>query len=197
MALAGKLVIPGGSFNDTDLYLSTTDLQWFGTTVVAKVFRRSRPLSCAFLLAWTTDKINKKHGPDEHDEQAVFVSMAKAAGCHLHSVPNGGFRDMGTAIKMKREGMSPGAPDLVVLTGNAVDPMMGVPIVALEFKKANGTLGDFSPLQLKWLETYHTLTGGRADAAGVFGYDAGLAVLEMRNYAVPKRAVDKYSKRAG
>lgn len=129
-ALAGlkKLVIPGGKFQDPDLYLSTDELKWFGTTVIAKVFRRSRPLREVFYLAWTTDKIAKKYGPDESDEQAVFVSMARSAGCTLHSIPNGGFRDMETATKMKREGMSPGAPDLVVITGNPVDPMNGVPI---------------------------------------------------------------------
>lgn len=197
--LAGlkKLVIPGGTFQDPDLYLNTDELKWFGSTVIAKVFRRSRPLREVFYLAWTTDKIAKKYGPDESDEQTVFVSMARSAGCTLHSIPNGGFRDMETATKMKREGMSPGAPDLVVITGNPVDPMNGVPIVAIEFKKANGTLGDFAPLQLKWMEQYHTATGGRSDACGAFGYDAGLAMLEMRGYAVPPRGQDKYTKRAG
>lgn len=195
MALAGKLAIPGGTFNDPDLYLDTSDLKVFGTTVIAKAMRRSRPFVEAFFVAWNLTHINTRIRPDEHDEQAVFVSTARTAHCEVHSIPNGGFRDKETAISMKREGMSPGAPDVVVVSGNPVPPADSVPIVAIEFKKSNGTLGDFSQLQLKWMETYHTKTGGRADACGAFGYDAGLAMLEFRGYAVPPRATDKYTKR--
>ncbi len=201
MALASKLEIPGGTFNDPDLYLDTSDLKQFGTTVIAKAMRRSRPFVEAFYVAWNTNHIKTRVRPDEHDEQAVFISMARTAHCDVHSVPNGGVRGQtkNEAIqevgKLKREGMSPGAPDVIVVSGPPVPPADSVPIVAIEFKKSNGSLGDFSPLQLKWLETYHTKTGGRADACGAFGYDAGLAMLEFRGYAVPPRSTDKYTKR--
>ena len=53
---------------------------------------------------------------------------------------------------MKREGLTPGAPDLLVWS-----PAWGV--LALEMKRANGSLSDVDPLQMNWLEYMAALPG--------------------------------------
>jgi hypothetical protein len=63
---------------------------------------------------------------DESDEQSALVKWAymyriagegipltATVGTYLFSVPNGGLRDPGTAIKLQREGCKPGVYDLV------------------------------------------------------------------------------------
>jgi len=188
---------PRGSFTDKDLYLNTVDLVWIGTCVIAKAYRRSKPGPEVFYVAWNAKHIRKAIGPAETDEQAVFVSIARAAPCkaHLHAVPNGGFRQMEQAVKMKREGMSRGAPDIIVWGGTPAPRITTLPILGIEFKRNCGVLSDFSAKQLAWMEYIHTSTGGRADACGAFGHDAGLAMMEYRGYNVPPRDKDKHFNR--
>lgn len=55
----------------------------------------------------------------EHLEQSLTVRwfrirFPKLANC-LFAIPNGGRRDIGTAIKLKREGVIAGVPDLFLM----------------------------------------------------------------------------------
>lgn len=54
--------------------------------------------------------------PTEHEEQREFVRWfrSKFAPVRIFAIPNGGFRSMTTAGKLKAEGVSAGVPDLFV-----------------------------------------------------------------------------------
>ncbi len=174
------LNIPTGAFADPNLYLDIGSIETVNGVCLADVRRRGTEFP-VFRLAWDPAKIGNRMSPAESDEQAVFVNSARRSGMRLHSIPNGGYRDTRTAVTMKREGMSPGAPDIVVWGGpkNEENPFTPSP-VALEFKRANGSLGDFQLNQLEWLEYIHTETV--AQAAGALGYKAGLEVLRQAGY---------------
>jgi len=178
MALA--INIPSGSFADPNLTLDRASAYEQGGVMFADV-RRKGVEEPVFLLAWDPSKVGARIAPAESDEQSVFVNSARRSGMRLHSVPNGGFREARTAVNMKREGMSAGAPDLIVWGGpKAGEHPFDPPPVAMEFKRANGELGDFALNQLEWLEYIHTHSP--AWAVGVLGYKAGLEVLRKAGY---------------
>lgn len=54
--------------------------------------------------------------PSEHDEQAGFVQWfrAKWPRVMIFAIPNGGKRDIKTAKRLHREGVTPGIPDLYI-----------------------------------------------------------------------------------
>ncbi len=58
--------------------------------------------------------------PSEHQEQAALMDRVRLyanrypALQNVAAVPNGGHRNKVTASKLKREGVSPGYPDLIV-----------------------------------------------------------------------------------
>lgn len=123
-----------------------------------RVFRGPTPL---FAVAWDPDLIGARIAAAETDEQAVFVSAARRAGRLLCSVPNGGQRDARSVVALKREGLSPGFPDLILWDHDGPK--------VLEFKKSNGGLGDVRPEQLAWLEQ---LAERGVETWLVFGYKA-------------------------
>lgn len=63
-------------------------------------------------------RVKQKRSSTEHDEQASFISWARAVeGQHpelklLYAIPNGGFRSVKTAVAMKAEGVRRGIPDI-------------------------------------------------------------------------------------
>jgi len=126
-------------------------------------------------VAWDTRQILAKVAPPEHEEQALGVSVLKAAKIPRFSVPNGGLKDLEAATKQKREGMEPGIPDLVLVRA---------PPVACEFKKANGDFSDVADRQWKWL---WTMVENGWVAGICFGYKAMLGFLHYRGEAVPTR----------
>lgn len=81
--------------------------------------------------------IKKKRQDLEHREQAGFVNMLKCLKPELNdfwfATPNGGKRDIGTARKLKREGVKAGIPDFIVLIPNAF--YCGL---LIEFKRPDG-----------------------------------------------------------
>lgn len=172
------LLFPSGAFADPNLRIEPSSIEEKGSIRIADVYRAGRETP-VFMLAWDAERIANRISPAETDEQTVFVSSARRAGIKLHSVPNGGLRDTKTAVQMKREGMTPGVPDLIVW---GQDERELLPPCALEFKRSNGALSDFRPEQLEWLEYIHTKTQGAA--AGVLGYKAGLEILRKIGYAV-------------
>jgi hypothetical protein len=172
------LLFPSGAFADPNLRIDPMSIEERGSIRIADVYRAGRETP-VFFIAWDAEKVSNRISPAETDEQTVFVSSARRAGVKLHSVPNGGLRDTKTAVQMKREGMTPGVPDLIVW-GQAGREVL--PPCALEFKRANGGLSDFRPEQLEWLEYIHTQTQGIG--VGVLGYKAGLEMLRKIGYAV-------------
>ena len=54
--------------------------------------------------------------PSEHDEQAGFVQWfrAKWPRVLIFAIPNGGKRSIVTAKRLRREGVTPGVPDLYI-----------------------------------------------------------------------------------
>ena len=44
-----------------------------------------------------------------------YLAVAMKPDMHWCAIPNGGKRDMRTAVKLKREGVKAGTPDLVIL----------------------------------------------------------------------------------
>lgn len=81
--------------------------------------------------------MKKKRQDLEHREQAAFINKLRCLKPELNnfhfSVPNGGKRDIGTAMKLKREGVVPGVPDWIMLLPNAF--YCGL---LIEFKNPNG-----------------------------------------------------------
>lgn len=155
---------PAGRFTDPNLHLVLEQAVLDDEFALAPVMRGQ---SVAFWLAWNRNKCRDRMAPAETDEQAVFVASARSTGLLVSSVPNGGHREARTAIQMKREGLSPGFPDLLIWRDT------GGP-VAMEFKRMNASLSDLSPMQLDWLEKLHKRG---VSAWAVLGYRAGQSVL--------------------
>jgi len=178
-----------------------------GPICIVPVFRMN-PITVdpVFYIAFNEDHIEDTVGPEETDEQSLFVAQARNFGCKVAAVPNGGYRDTSTAVKMKREGMSTGFPDLIVARGipaalakdweaakankikkpNSWDEKFrrnwsGKP-VAIEFKRRHGQLNDISEAQLEWLEE---LTDSGWDVCVAYGSAAGFGWLNHLGFYTP------------
>ncbi len=57
----------------------------------------------------------KEAVPMEDQEQLTVVEWLRANKILFHHSPNGGYRHPVTAMRMKRQGVSPGFPDLIIL----------------------------------------------------------------------------------
>ena len=66
--------------------------------------------------------------------------------CWIH-VPNGGNRDAKTGAKMKKQGVKPGVPDVLIF--DAYPLGFGI---AIELKRKNGNPSDVNESQKEWLE---------------------------------------------
>jgi hypothetical protein len=178
-----------------------------GPISIVPVFRMN-PITVdpVFWLAFHQDHIEAAVGPEESDEQSLFVAQARNFGAKVASVPNGGFRETGTAVKMKREGMATGFPDLIVARGipatlgpeweaakvnrlkkpetwdekfRAIWQQMPV---AIEFKRRHGSLDDIKIEQLAWLEE---LTNSGWRVAVAYGSAAGFGWLSHLGFYTP------------
>lgn len=107
--------------------------------------------------------------PSEHDEQAGFVQWfrAKWPRVLIFAIPNGGKRDIKTAKRLHREGVTPGIPDLYI-------PAWGIWI---EMKRQKG--GRTSPDQDAMIE--HLESIGHRVIVGYGAMDASDKLLRMLN----------------
>jgi len=107
--------------------------------------------------------------PSEHDEQAGFVQWfrAKWPRVLIFAIPNGGKRDIKTAKRLHREGVTPGIPDLYI-------PAWGIWI---EMKRQKG--GRTSPDQDAMIE--HLEQIGHTVIVGYGAMDASDKVLSVLN----------------
>lgn len=80
----------------------------------------------------------------EQQTLATWLDFMGLLWCH---VPNGGFRTIGTARKLKSEGVKPGVPDVLIFSR----PPKGNPVrgVAIELKRTRR--GVVSAEQKAWL----------------------------------------------
>jgi|688.fasta_scaffold07353_15 Holliday junction resolvase len=81
--------------------------------------------------------------PTEAEEQERLVKALRAEGIAVFAVPNGGRRGKLEAIRMKRQGVAAGVPDLVL---PGPDPRWRC--LAIELKRQKG--GRVAPEQEDW-----------------------------------------------
>lgn len=83
----------------------------------------------------------------EHVEQVKFVNWLKSRGIRYAATPNGGKRHLGTARKLKAEGVTAGFPDITIFPfPNA--PCQ--PVLYIEMKREKG--GRVSEAQQDWID---------------------------------------------
>lgn len=107
--------------------------------------------------------------PSEHDEQAGFIQWfrAKWPRVVIFAIPNGGKRSIVTAKRLRREGVTPGVPDLYI-------PAWGIWI---EMKRQKG--GRTSPDQDSMIEYLEQI--GHTVVVGYGAMDASDKLLRVLN----------------
>lgn len=110
--------------------------------------------------------------PSEHEEQCAFVSAFRKAfpGVRIIAIPNGGWRDIRTAARLKAEGVVSGVPDLFI-------PAWGLWI---EMKRQKG--GSVSGSQKDWLEYLRANGYGAVVCAGA---DAAMEEVKKWRHCRP------------
>ena len=103
---------------------------------------------------------------EEAEQRALCLWLDRAwPEIRYHSIPNGGWRNKATAVKLKATGVKPGVPDLFI-----AEPRGGYHGFYLELKRVKG--GVLSPCQKEWLEAlasrgYKAVSCAGARAASV------------------------------
>ena len=95
----------------------------------------------------TPKQLKKSSVPTEYEEQiklAEYLDMKGYCWCH---VPNGGNRNAIAGAKLKRQGVKPGVPDVLIFD----DPCNNSNGIAIELKRSNGRLSDVRETQKEWL----------------------------------------------
>jgi hypothetical protein len=85
--------------------------------------------------------------PSEEAEQLELAYWLDAREVLWAHIPNGGFRHVTTAVRLKRLGVKPGVPDVLVFTPPPAYPSARG--AAVELKRVN--VRRASPLQQEWL----------------------------------------------
>lgn len=109
----------------------------------------------------------------EHQEQAALIRLCRLKETKypelamLFAVPNGGVRHIGTAVKLKAEGVKPGVPDLFLPV-----PRGGHHGLFIEMKAVKGKV---SKEQLWWLSSLEA-QGYHAEVC--YGWESAAKVIE-------------------
>ena len=103
----------------------------------------------------------KKLVPTEDEEQITLANWLTKQGIRFYAIPNGGRRNLREAVKLKRTGVSPGAPDICIPI-----PSGCYHGLYIELKRERG--GRVSNEQVEWLEFLRS-KGYWADVA--FGFE--------------------------
>jgi hypothetical protein len=78
---------------------------------------------------------------NEHQEQMAVINWFRLQhrqyASYLFAIPNGGVRNIGTAVKLKKEGVLAGVPDLFLMI-----PMNGYHGLWIEMKVKGGRVSD-------------------------------------------------------
>jgi hypothetical protein len=115
-----------------------------------------------------TKKIIQSDEPSEHQIQSAVVDWCALKGIPIFAIPNGGYRSIITAMRLQREGVKAGVPDLFV-------PIVKPPFGGLwiEMKTPKGRV---DPKQKFWLE----LLSKQYATAVCRSVDAGIETI--KNY---------------
>lgn len=112
--------------------------------------------------------------PSELSEQIRVVDALRRARIDFFAVPNGGRRNRGEAIRLKKSGVRSGVPDLVILTPPpGSESTSGV---VLEMKREDGRPSDVSENQRKWFDVF-----ARYGWRVLVGYGAADALEKLRD----------------
>ena len=117
----------------------------------------------------------------EQDHQIELAKHLDAAHLVWTATANGGKRDKRTASTLKKTGVKPGIPDILIFTPPPNGHGIGF---AIELKRpANGTMrkGRASTHQKTWLENLRGLKW-RAEIA--YGYEHALDLLRNAGYEI-------------
>lgn len=125
-----------------------------------------------------TPKTTPPPSPLESEEQEALAQALDQAGLLWSSTANGGRRDKRTAASLKRQGLKPGVPDLLIFSSTPQAPRGA----AVELKRAPPNKGRLSPDQVVWLEEL-----AREGWAALTCYGAADAVAQLREagYNIP------------
>jgi hypothetical protein len=99
--------------------------------------------------------MTKLNCPKEYNEQVTLAEYLDLKGyCWCH-VPNGGNRDAATGAKMKKQGVKPGVPDVLIFDkpdrfSSAINPDFAISGIVIELKRQKG--GKVRESQEKWLQ---------------------------------------------
>lgn len=85
--------------------------------------------------------------PTEHQIQCAVVDFCALKGIPIFAIPNGGDRHVAVAVKLKKEGVKSGVPDLFI---PVIRPNFGG--MFLEMKRKGGKLSDVQKFWLNQLE---------------------------------------------
>lgn len=91
----------------------------------------------------------------EQEEQERLAAALDASGLLWTATANGGRRSMSTGLALKRSGVKPGVPDILIFTPSPLAPQGA----AIELKRVYPTPGTASPQQVAFIE--------RLNAAGI------------------------------
>lgn len=91
----------------------------------------------------------------EQEEQERLAAALDASGLLWTATANGGRRSMSTGLALKRSGVKPGVPDILIFTPSPLAPQGA----AIELKRVYPTRGTASPQQVAFIE--------RLNAAGI------------------------------
>jgi hypothetical protein len=123
----------------------------------------------------TSKQLKKDTAPTEYEEQiklAEYLDMKNYLWCH---VPNGGNRNAITGAKLKRQGVKPGVPDVLIFDDPKIKSVKAAVGIAIELKKAGGVPSDVRDSQKEWLNEL-ALRGWLIKVA--FGADEAINFLE-------------------
>ena len=96
--------------------------------------------------------------PTEHEEQCTFVEWLETKKLTFTAIPNGGTRHMGTAMKLKREGVRPGLPDMLIIVN---DHLVWIEMKRRDRKPKRGGKGGISDEQWRWIDALNRCENGR------------------------------------
>jgi len=129
--------------------------------------------------------VAKRVAHDEDDEQAALFEWAawycksSPAVALLFAVPNGGVRNAREAVRLKRQGVMAGVPDIILPVASG-----GYGGLAIEMKRRDGKRHDVGRLQYDWIGG---MLGRGWYATVAFGCDE--AIAEIIGYLRPAGGV--------
>jgi len=105
-------------------------------------------------------------GLKEDQEQATFVQFLEQKGELFYHVPNGGFRHPREGVKLKKQGVKAGVPDICICAMRK-----GFGGLYIEFKRRKKSI--VSERQKEWIENLRQ-AGYKAEIAA--GYDEAVKI---------------------